>query len=100
MDVSGLSYRDTDQSAAGPNFHPLIQQKRLVTGQRKEDMPQVVRGMRRGESAGCWPARTNGTCHACHGVAFRHGMAWHGMLRHAMGWHAHEFQNGMTFRMA
>lgn len=41
--ATGLSYRDTDQSAAGPNFHPLIQQKRLVTGQRKGDTPQAVR---------------------------------------------------------
>lgn len=38
-----LSYRDTDVSAGGPNFHPLIQQKRLATGQAKDDFPQVVR---------------------------------------------------------
>ncbi|PRW44956.1 croquemort-like mating [Chlorella sorokiniana] len=44
--ASGLSYRDTDQSLAGPNFHPLIQQKRLVTGQRKGDMPQVIKQYR------------------------------------------------------
>lgn len=53
--ATGLSYRDTDQSVAGPNFHPLIQQKRLVTGQRKGDTPQVVR-LRRSYPALCWPA--------------------------------------------
>lgn len=57
----GLSYRDTDQSAAGPNFHPLIQQKRLVTGQRKGDTPQVVRVRR------SYPAFCRQVLHRFHG---------------------------------
>lgn len=51
--ATGLSYRDTEQSAAGPNFHPLIQQKRLVTGQRKGDVPQAVSAGRRALHAEC-----------------------------------------------
>ncbi len=73
---TGLSYRDTDQSAAGPNFHPLIQQKRLVTGQRKGDKPQVVRpgqlGLEVGTSNCCTPAVHHASLPAfvCVGVAF------------------------------
>lgn len=44
MTTAELSYRDTDGGggAGGRFFHPLIQQKRLVTGQNKDDQPQTI----------------------------------------------------------
>lgn len=40
-----LSYRDTDATpASSARYHPLIQQKRLVTGQAKGSEAQAVRG--------------------------------------------------------
>lgn len=61
--ATGLSYRDTDLSAAGPNFHPLIQQKRLVTGQRKGDVPQAVSaGRERCMQSGHWQATSGCSC--------------------------------------
>lgn len=40
VSYSMLSYRDTDVGA----YHPLILQKRLVTGAAKGDFPQGVSG--------------------------------------------------------
>lgn len=61
---SQLSYRDTDTSMAGPNFHPLVQQKRLTTGQKEDDWPQLVGWLGGEAGARAWQGGWEGAGHA------------------------------------